>query len=293
MASHGPLNIARRFVLLSTPPLLALAGVHFYNKHDNRDLNATEILNAQSFLENLDGHKRWTTTTTRASIDSTSTSTSAIQLPVELQQHMLNLKSVGVTLIKSVLSPKEAVQWDGIVSQQLITDGACIVPSGGAIGRTHCRLIKRNRQGKGDGIYEALAEVPIHNPHSCSYTLNDIAREYFASHGIQEGQYKMAQLQLLDAAPGSSNQDWHRDNVKPGLTALIALRDVEANGPTELLLRSHCGSMGRTRSILKEYSLHNHDRGDGDDDDNDDAPSLPRILLAAINSGDAIIYDAR
>ena len=87
--------------------------------------------------------------------------------------------------------------------------------------------------------------------------------------------YKLTQLQLLNATPNSTNQIWHRDNNNPGLTVLIALRDVEHNGPTELLLHSHDTSILDLIFSTK------------------DNENLPRIVLASINKGDAVFYDSR
>jgi hypothetical protein len=67
---------------------------------------------------------------------------------------------------------------------------------------------------------------------------------------------------------------WHRDNVKPGLTVIVALRDVASNGPTEIILRSHCGD---AYSKLEADALCIEER----------------ILLASIKMGDAILYDSR
>ncbi|PFH34341.1 Phytanoyl-CoA dioxygenase (PhyH) superfamily protein [Besnoitia besnoiti] len=50
----------------------------------------------------------------------------------------------------------------------------------------------------------------------------------------------VSDMQTVDADPLAITQPWHRDTSAPGLTILVPLRDVtEANGPTELLPRSH------------------------------------------------------
>ncbi|PHJ16170.1 phytanoyl- dioxygenase superfamily protein, partial [Cystoisospora suis] len=50
----------------------------------------------------------------------------------------------------------------------------------------------------------------------------------------------VSDLQTVDADPLADIQPWHRDNSSRSLTVLIPLYDVqEANGPTELILKSH------------------------------------------------------
>eukprot|EP00979_Chaetoceros_neogracilis_P004652 scaffold798_cov268-Chaetoceros_neogracile.AAC.28 len=283
------MSVARKApqIIFRISPLLALVGTNYaYSSHDKRDLVAEEIYQIHGSLERLDGlhsGSRKLEADVRGNVpNSTSRHTGT---PI-LRQHLTNLESSGVTLIRSVLTPIEADQWDKTIAHKIDqVDGTCIMPAGGAIGRVHCKLVKRRhrlqKNKEEDGLYENLAQVP--NKDSCTKAypgvairLNDIARGYFASHGIKESQYDLAQLQLLDAAPQSSNQLWHRDNVRPGLTVIIALRDVGANGPTEMILQSHRRSpVGMLSGML------------------DDNPGLPRILLASINCGDAICYDSR
>jgi ectoine hydroxylase-related dioxygenase (phytanoyl-CoA dioxygenase family) len=77
---------------------------------------------------------------------------------------------------------------------------------------------------------------------------------------------KLSQCQLLLALPGSTNQIWHRDNTEKGVTALIALTDIR-QGPTELLV--------------------------GTNKDGGVVIGGAESMLATIQAGDALIYDAR
>uniref|UniRef100_A0A6U3CRG7 Uncharacterized protein n=1 Tax=Entomoneis paludosa TaxID=265537 RepID=A0A6U3CRG7_9STRA len=114
-------------------------------------------------------------------------------------------------------------------------------------------------------------------------SLKDIAAEYFVLKGIGANDFNVSQLQLLLASAKSSHQVWHRDNVNPGLTVLIALRDVVSNGPTEILLRSHgVDEKDFLKNILWPKSpICSENNVD------------ERALLASIEKGDAIIYDCR
>jgi len=270
-------------MIFRASPLIAMVAAGYaQNLHDNRDLDAEEIFKAHRSLERLDGRQ----TGERQETDVSTNSQSII-----VRQHLKNLQSSGATVIRSVLTPGEAAQWDSTIYRKIADDDAtCIVPAGGAIGRVHCRLVKRNRRrgrNEGDGLYELLAQIPNTTSNNDDNTdpqhgasvgirLNDIAREYFALHGIHECQYGLSQPQLLDASPKSTNQVWHRDNIRPGLTVIIALRDVGPNGPTEMLLRSHHGSPVDVFSNIKNDEL-----------------GLPRLLLASVDRGDAICYDSR
>lgn len=286
--SRNMISVARRapqIIFRASPYIAMMAAGYAYNLHDNRDLNAAEIIKAHRSLERLDGRKTGRKQKTDVNTDSLQS--------IVVRQHLKNLKSSGATVIRSVLTPNEAAQWVSSISRKIADDdGTCIVPAGGAIGRIHCRLVKRNRRSGrngGDGLYELLAQIPyapinsndntdMQRSASVDIRLNDIAREYFALHGIHEGQYELSQPQLLDASPKSTNQIWHRDNVRPGLTVIIALRDVGPNGPTEMLLRSHQGSL---MAVLSNRNAKGDELG------------FQRLLLASINRGDAICYDAR
>lgn len=267
----------------ASPFLALLTAGYIYDQHDKRDIDTIELQKAYQSLEHLDAiNKRLQSKTISSS--SSEDPTTPLTKSCILQSHLDNIHTHGITVIRSVLSKNEATKWDNIVVNQISkNDGTCAKPIGGSRGRIHCQLVKRNikrmRRGKDDDInklYDALVQISNksinnHEENGSNMNLNDISYEYFKSHNIQK--YKLSQLQLLDAIPNSTNQIWHRDNVNPGLTILIALRDVGCNGPTELILQSH--DVGKMKLLFKNSNM------------------LPRILLASIGMGDAICYDSR
>lgn len=276
----------------ASPFLALLTAGYIYDQHDKRDVDTIELRKAHQSLEHLDAiNKRLQSKTISSSSSSSEDSTTPFTKSGVLPSHLDNIHAHGITVIRSVLSKNEATKWDNIVVNQISkNDGTCVKPIGGSRGRIHCQLVKRNikrmRKGKDDNgngcnedinkLYDALLQISNksinnHEENGSNMNLNDIAYEYFKSHNMQK--YKLSQLQLLDAIPNSTNQIWHRDNVNPGLTILIALRDVGCNGPTELILQSHGG--GKMKLLLKNSNM------------------LPRILLASIGMGDAICYDSR
>jgi len=244
-------SITRTLPIISkaSPYLALLTSGYLYNQYDKREINSKELQKAHDALKHLD---------TLALSPSTKQSI--------LQSHLTNIQSSGVTVIRSVLTRNEAKQWDDTIQHQISkNDGTCVKP--GAKGRIHCQL--QNQQGYNEDInrlYNSIIQLSNKSIHASKITLNDIAQEYFRQHNIQK--YELTQLQLLNAMPNSTHQIWHRDNINPGLTILIALRDVGVNGPTELILRSHDG-----------MDLMVND--------------MPRILLASIHACDAVCYDSR
>jgi len=81
----------------------------------------------------------------------------------------------------------------------------------------------------------------FHHLVSSLLELQSIVELYFRRNSISR--YRMTQIQFLLAKPGSEHQIWHRDNVAPGLTLLVALDDVKSNGPTGR--RSYCSEVTR------------------------------------------------
>lgn len=112
-------------------------------------------------------------------------------------------------------------------------------------------------------------------------SLQDIVKLYFEQHNIER--YELTDVQLLNAYPDSTNQIWHRDNTCCGLTAIVALKDVRSNGPTELLIGTH----------RKDFSLWNVFRSAIFESSSNKDLQCGQPLLGCINSGDAILYDAR
>lgn len=203
---------------------------------------------------------------------------------------MSNLAVHGATVCKSVLSSQEAHSWKNMVNEQLETAGACIKPIRGSVGRRHC--FPPTRKSRSDPLItpqwvSALSQLGGEIKHDkkirkASSHLGDIAKEYFAHHGIEQDKYGITELQLLNAENNSNHQIWHRDNAGgPGLTALIALEDIGSNGPTEILLGSHesLKSMDEKSQNEQLYAAT--------------ADIRSSILLATLNAGDAILYDAR
>jgi hypothetical protein len=166
------------------------------------------------------------------------------------RQKSLNLAKDGATVIHNVLSETEVALWRERVLEATTPEskGAKI----SAIGRSHFVL------RSGHPYWDDLLAL------SASDQLSNAAKAYFSPH---DGAYRISQQQLLDAAPNSNHQIWHRDNSERGLTAIIALDDIGSNGPTELLLGSHVSFWAAARGR---------------------AP-----LLGTIRAGDAIVYDAR
>ncbi|GFH47324.1 hypothetical protein CTEN210_03799 [Chaetoceros tenuissimus] len=241
---------------------------------ENRDISDSELKNNISALQRLNAQKS-TSSNKHANLKDAQTSI--------LAQNLHNLETIGVTWIPKVLSTEQTTQWKQTIAKQIQKqDETCIIPSGGAMGRIHCRLHKqhprhiRNKEPPTDVniLHDKLASI-ANIPISSSYniTLNNIAKEYFESYGISEHEYELAQLQLLKAEPKSTHQEWHRDNVNPSLTVIIALTNVGINGPTELFLRSHKSNMDKKNDDV-EYISQN-------------------ILLGTIDQGDAIVYDSR
>ena len=282
---------APRPSFLSVGGIITAAGVsyagHLYGQFDRRDTDADERRKAQRCLNILSGH-----------------ACASNAKGSNLSRHISNLDRYGVTHIRSVLSPASAEKWDATVARQVAKKelGGCIVPAGGALGRTHCRLPKRtarqraNRpEDESDRIYDELVKISegrcpgngvrvVESGKSGGVRLKDIAAQYFASKGIAADQFDVTQLQLLLASPKSTHQVWHRDNVSPGLTVLIALRDVVSNGPTEIILRSH---RGNEHNFWGNVLWPNCNSSFAEDE------LVERILLASIDKGDAIMYDSR
>mmetsp|Transcript_21809 Transcript_21809/g.28205 ORF Transcript_21809/g.28205 Transcript_21809/m.28205 type:complete len:241 (-) Transcript_21809:150-872(-) len=128
-----------------------------------------------------------------------------------------------------------------------------------------------------------------------------VAKHFFQTRGITN--YRLTQLQFLNTFPGSGNQIWHVDNTSAGLTAIVSLGNVRANGPTELLLESHKqkNPFHFARSSFFDWINHQYILKNKNSND-DDAPQKRNIttttlssqpLLACLDAGDAILYDSR
>jgi hypothetical protein len=155
----------------------------------------------------------------------------------------------GVVIIRSVLSVNECETWARRV------EAHCAGPSAKsttALGRQHTVLHGREKNPTLLSLHRELEQIG-HRP-----SLSDVASTYIPSSVI-------SQCQLLLALPKSTNQIWHRDNSRAGLTALIALTDIR-QGPTELLSATHASEWGN---------------------------DVTARVLATLQKGDAVLYDSR
>lgn len=90
----------------------------------------------------------------------------------------------------------------------------------------------------------------------------------------------LSECQLLVSDPGAVNQMWHCDNLKPGLTVILPLTEVDDElGPTNLLPGSHLFAgfnLGATMKGLKAL-----------------AAAGGSVAPTPLRPGQALIYDAR
>jgi len=180
------------------------------------------------------------------------------------QHHLRNIiQNGGVTLLPKLLDTKDLKIWNDNL-QAAFTDSK---------GNKYVRC-DRNLQAavtkRRLHSHQESRKAPYHS-HFLNLVeslpeLQSFIKSYFDLYSIER--YKLTQIQFLLAKPGSEHQIWHRDNIAPGLTLIIALKDVKGNGPTELQLGSH----------LDKFNIfNNHDE----------------VLLGCLTAGDAILYDAR
>ena len=130
---------------------------------------------------------------------------------------------------------------------------------------------RRRRKRSSKGSTEVDTNTTTTEPTNIS--LQDVVQTYFKQNGIAN--YELTDVQFLNAYPHSTNQIWHRDNKFRGLTAIVALKDVRQNGPTELIVGSHEAKFSLWNVIKQRDTLS-------------DKP-----LLGCIDAGDTILYDAR
>lgn len=176
---------------------------------------------------------------------------------LEAQQNNLwkHIKTSGVTVMPHLLNDDQLKYWKNNFYNAINdTDGNNQIRN--SRGRLHSHQESRC----------APYNSHLHRLASSLPELRSIVELYFQGYSIER--YQLTQTQFLLAKPGSEHQIWHRDNVAPGLTLLVALDDIKSNGPTELLLGSHSNK---------------HNGMSGDDE----------VLLGCLHAGDAILYDAR
>lgn len=137
-------------------------------------------------------------------------------------------------------------------------------------------FLRKNKQ-----IIDNSQTISCQKEEEESPLLQDIVKSYFEQHKIKR--YELTDVQFLNAYPDSTNQVWHRDNTCCGLTVIVALKNVRSNGPTELLAGSH----------RRDFSLWNVFRSAFFESNEALAVQPGQPLLGCLNSGDAILYDAR
>mmetsp|Transcript_8675 Transcript_8675/g.13149 ORF Transcript_8675/g.13149 Transcript_8675/m.13149 type:complete len:383 (-) Transcript_8675:87-1235(-) len=230
-----------------------------YGEHDSRQLTPEEVNAASDDLDRL--------TVTRWEDDGDGPRTTQAEI---IGQHLHNLDRYGVTVVPKFLSAEEAEEWrgrfrEGIRIKEWRRQNSTGDRHPGA-GRVHCVLTKDSK------FRDDLAALGTDGGSSGSVLMN-LARRYFGHEHASDGgprptaiPFHITQLQFLEARPPSTNQIWHRDNVSPGLTVLVALTDVTDNGPTELLPGTHRRRRGAEGG---------------------------RPLLAVLAEGDAVVYDSR
>lgn len=263
-----------------------------YRSHDRRDLSETEAEDAYQVLAHL---------LPQCSVVYDNEETGS--------QHLSNLDRYGVSVVKETLTPAQVAKWNTTTNEAFENVSNNIVWNSG---RAHYSISKRaslfsemSRIGGNNAIKNnphnaEIASVssgrilnylwnrkrPIDNAQTMSQqteveTLQDIVESYFTQHNIER--YELTDVQFLNAYPKSTNQIWHRDNTCCGLTAIVALKDVRSNGPTELLTGSHKNDFSIWNALHNAFF-----------EGNDAARfTLGQPLLGVIDAGDAILYDAR
>jgi hypothetical protein len=188
------------------------------------------------------------------------------------QHHLRNIiQNGGATLLPKLLDTNDLKIWNANL-QAAFAD-----KKGNKYVRCDRNLQAASTDKKGNGnqrirlhSHQESSKAP-YNSHFLNLVasnpeLQSFIKSYFDQYSIER--YKLTQVQFLLAQPGSEHQIWHRDNIAPGLTLIIALKDVKGNGPTELQLGSH----------LDNFNIFN---------DHDE------VLLGCLTAGDALLYDAR
>ena len=208
---------------------------------------------------------------------------SSVELESARQRHeTVELERDGVMVLRNAITPSEVARWRAVVLTATAPGAPDVSMS--STGRSHVVLRRRSSSSSGSGHdgESAQLRVDLMRLIASSPQLGATAAAYFAKSSSDDddqtparivkrraSRVVISQLQLLDAAPHSMHQIWHRDNAKRGLTAIIALDAVGANGPTELLLGSHTSAV--------DAALR----------------SEPPLLGALVHAGDALVYDAR
>ena len=287
-----------------------------YRNHDGRTLSNEEVAASRKML---------------AQITPSTQPPSTVEY--SLQQHMHNLNKMGVTVIEDMLCASQLHRWNAKTKAAFDnTDGKNhnIVWNAG---RAHCSISKRSiyyedmsrigEESNANSTYAARRDGSSNksatwlnklllrkSEHESSeqslktnqstkvikkITLKQIVKSYFQQQNITR--YELTDVQFLNAYPTSTNQIWHCDNKFKGLTAIVALKDIDDNGPTELILGSHSSDYSlRSKYKMAVWKYMPQFLKEMEDESNKDgeiisAPTKP--LLACSNAGDAVLYDAR
>ena len=311
-------NKVSRPVLLTYAASLSLASSYaFYRFYDRRDLSNGEIEYAHNvILDQL--------ITSHPAINISPTDDH------RRHHHLSNLNKYGVSVIQNCLSSAQITKWNTKTKEVFANNNNSnnIVWNSG---RAHYSVSKRSNlfsemakmggcldnknmeknqdngaassaasSGRRFGIFwwnKSMIEensqtmtTQQKNNKEVVVSLQDIVKLYFEQHNIER--YELTDVQLLNAYPDSTNQIWHRDNTCCGLTAIVALKDVRSNGPTELLIGTHRKDFSLWNvfwSTIFESSSNNKDSSSS----SNSVLQCGQPLLGCINSGDAILYDAR
>lgn len=265
-----------------------------YRSHDRRDLSETEAEDAYQVLAKLFPQR----SVVYDNYDNEGT----------CSQYLSNLDQYGVSVVRKTLTPAQVEKWNTTTNEAFENTRNNIVWNSG---RAHYSISKRaslfsemariggNNCSKNNSQDDETASAstggilkyiwnrkqPLDNAQTMSQhtevVLQDIVESYFTQHNIER--YELTDVQFLNAYPKSTNQIWHRDNTCCGLTAIVALKDVRSNGPTELLTGSHKNDFSLWKA-LQNALFEGNDAG---------RFTLGQPLLGVIDAGDAILYDAR
>lgn len=245
-SSSSPMGMTSAFALLVLPPIIVY---NTYYKHniDNREISEEEVQLSREMLQSL----------------------LPLSMETSREQSLDQIQNHGVIYIPKLLNKKQLVTWNRNLQHAIYDNGKGRDYNPSSKNRKSSRKPIRNNRGR----LHSHQESKLHDPYNSHFhqllsnlpQIQQMVQTYFAGSSLK---YQLTQIQFLLAKPNSQHQIWHRDNTKPGLTLLISLSDVKANGPTELLLGSH-----------REINDNNNER--------------EKVLLACLEEGDAILYDAR
>mmetsp|Transcript_20827 Transcript_20827/g.34419 ORF Transcript_20827/g.34419 Transcript_20827/m.34419 type:complete len:337 (-) Transcript_20827:224-1234(-) len=263
MASLQGLKKPAFLALAFVPPVWAFVA---FGKHDRRDLDNNEVKTARQSLARLSPKHE----------PQSDTSSLVIR-----EEHLRNVKHFGATVIKGSLSSRQVQEWHETSIQVFAHERSVL-----SRGRLHCDVSSKRSKYHKDLARMGGEEPPRGAKCNQNELIPQLVRAYFSQRGSPR--YKLTQLQFLNANSGSEHQIWHRDNISPGLTVLVALSDVRDNGPTELLLKSHL-QKSLWSTLKREWmDLLEKSRTPSEKDVSSCQP-----LLACLNEGDAILYDSR